>query len=106
MYSQSFHHPSLRGCSHLYSQTCVRPSEADRLCFLSFFFFVLLRYTSEASDGWISHCSGVNLSCVKLSVRKEAVCVAAVVGDSLWLQRWRSVASSVCCLKHNFMDKM
>ena len=38
-----------------------------------FFFFFLLFYTSKASDGWIPRCSGVNLSCMKLSVLKEAV---------------------------------
>lgn len=55
-----------------------------------FFFSPLFLYTSKASDGWISHCLGVNLSCVKLSVLKEAigcaeeaVCAAVVGGDSL-----------------------
>lgn len=63
----------------------------------SVFLFFLLLYTSKASDGWISHCSGVNLSCMKLSVLKEAigcaeeaVCTAVVGGDSLWCQRDQS----------------
>lgn len=41
--------------------------------------FSLLLYTSEAADGLLSHCWGVNLSCVKLSALKEAVSVAVVV---------------------------
>lgn len=41
--------------------------------------FSLLLYTSEAADGLLSYCWGVNLSCVKLSVLKEAVSGAVVV---------------------------
>lgn len=41
--------------------------------------FSLLLYTSEAADGLLSYCWGVNLSCVKLSVLKEAVSLAVVV---------------------------
>lgn len=41
--------------------------------------FSLLLYTSEAADGLLSYCWGVNLSCVKLSVLKEAVSVAVVL---------------------------
>lgn len=41
--------------------------------------FSLLLYTSEAADGLLSYCRGVNLSCVKLSVLKEAVSIAVVV---------------------------
>lgn len=89
LYSHSFRPASLRGCCHLYSPTRRRSSEADRRCFIYFFFairffffFEELLYTSEASDGWLLHRPGVNLSCVKLSVLKEAVCAAVVVADS------------------------
>lgn len=62
--------PSVFSDMHLY----LRGWQA--LCFL-------LLYTWQASDGWISHCSGVNLSCLQLSELKEpveeAVCPAVVV---------------------------
>lgn len=81
LYFHSFHNPYLQGCDHLYSQMCVCTSEADRLPF-----FFLLLHTSKASDGWISRCSGVNLSCLQLSVLKEpveeAVCPAVIVAYS------------------------
>lgn len=66
--------------------------------FVSFFFFEELLYTSEASDGWLLHRPGVNLSCVKLSVLKEAVCAAVVVADSRCgvTAAERSVASWIC----------
>lgn len=58
-----------------------RLTEANRLCFL-------LLYTSQASDGWISHCSGVNLSCLQLSELKqpaeEAVCPAVFAAYSFY----------------------
>lgn len=107
LYSHSFRPASLRGCCHLYSPTRRRSSEADRRCFIIFFsirFFFLfffweeLLYTSQASDGWLLHRPGVNLSCVKLSVLKEAVCAAVVVADSRCgvAAAGRSVASWVC----------
>lgn len=47
--------------------------------------------TSEASDGWLLHRPGVNLSCVKLSVLKEAACAAAA-------------AACCCCRQPNAAD--
>lgn len=46
--------------------------------------FSLLLSTSEAADGLLSYCRGVNLSCVKLSVLKEAVSVAVVAVTAGW----------------------
>lgn len=51
---------------------CI-PRHASVVQTLTVFCSSLLLYTSEDSDGWLSHCLVVNLSCVKLSVLKEAV---------------------------------
>lgn len=44
--------------------------------------FSFLLSTSEAADGLPSYCRGVNLSCVKLSVLKEAVSGGSCCRDS------------------------
>lgn len=56
------------------------------------FFLEELASTLEASDGWLLRRPGVNLSCVKLSVLKEAVCAAA------------AAACCCCCRQPNAAD--
>lgn len=99
-------------CTCILIHFALRASEAAAICIprhaaypprltgLCFLFFEELLYTSEASDGWLLHRPGVNLSCVKLSVLKEAVCAAVVVADSRRgvAAPGRSVASWVCVL--------